>query len=114
MTTSPTPPTNCRAAAPDQGRGRPGTAARDPQLSLPGRPKPGSTGRDERAFCGVGATRGDTGMIRLTDTNCHLPATSVALAMMNLQAQIQGLTAPARQAVAQRALLAALLIQRGH
>jgi tetratricopeptide (TPR) repeat protein len=53
-------------------------------------------------------------MIGLTEQNCERPTTSGAIAVVNLQAQIHGLTAPARSAVAQRALLADLLIQRGH
>jgi tetratricopeptide (TPR) repeat protein len=53
-------------------------------------------------------------MIELTEKNCELPTTSGAIALVNLQAQIHGLTAPARPAVAQRALLADLLMQRGN
>ena len=80
------------------------------------RPNPNPAGFEGPSRRAVGPTKGGGAMIDMTN-DCGLSTTSGVIALVNLQAQIDGLEAQAavgRLAMAQRADLIDLLILRGH
>ena len=108
----------------DQRRRRPGRPSRPPAAFPTWSPQPGSAGHESRARRGVRAAGGGGTITGLTADDRDPATTSGAIAVANLHAQIDGLTArlpTARSgqaagtppAVAEQVLLVDLLLLRG-